>query len=212
VTIRVVLADDHPIVLEGLAALFRLEPDFDLVATCRDGTEALAAVREHRPDLLILDLNMPRMDGMTVVRALRSEGSGTRVVVLTAFFQDAEVVEAVRLGVRGLIVKDAAPRLLMQCARRVASGGDCLDSQAVATALARTVQRDQKISEMARVLTEREIDVARLVAAGLRNKEIARRLAISEGTVKVHLHHIYEKLGVDGRLALSLVVRAQGLA
>lgn len=210
--IRVLLADDHPIVLEGLAGLFRLEPDFEVVAACPDGDAALAAVREHRPDLLILDLNMPRKDGLAVVRALRSEGRTTRIVLLTALLGDDAVVEAVRLGVRGLVLKDAAPRTLIQCARRVAAGGDCLEGQSVSAALARAVRRDQGIPAIARVLTGREIEIARLATVGMRNKEIARQLAITEGTVKIHLHNIYEKLGVNGRVALVLALRDKGLA
>ena len=121
--IRLVLADDHPLVLDGLESLFRLEEDIQAVARCRDGEETLGAVREHRPDILILDIRMPKLDGLDLIRAMRRERLPTRVVILTAALDEEEVLEAIRLGVKGVVLKEMAPRLLVQCVRKVHAGG-----------------------------------------------------------------------------------------
>jgi two-component system nitrate/nitrite response regulator NarL len=117
--IRLVLADDHPLILDGLENLFHLEKDFQVVARCTDGLETLQAVRRHRPDVLILDIRMPGKDGLEIVRELRKEKLPARVVLLTAALEEEEFLEAVRLGVQGLVLKEMAPKLLVQCIRRV---------------------------------------------------------------------------------------------
>lgn len=210
--IRLVLADDHVLFLDGLEALFRAESDFEVVARCRDGREALRAVREHAPDVLLLDLRMPGMGGLELIRALRAEGKGVRVVVLTAALDEAEVVEAVRLGVRGVVLKEMAADLLLRCVRAVHGGGVWIERASAVRALERMARRGPGRGEPGSELTPRELDVVRLVLEGLRNKEIGERLAIGEGTVKIHLHRIYEKLGVDSRLALAATARARGLS
>jgi len=210
-SITLVLADDHPLVLDGLESLFRVERDLRVVARCGDGDAALRAVREHRPDILVLDLRMPRRDGLAVLEDLKKEGLQTRVVVLTAALDEDEVIEAIRLGVRGVVLKEMAPQLLVQCIRRVHAGGKWLERRSVIRALDKMVRRQEGEREVAAVLTAREIEVMRLVAKGLRNKEIAKNLSVTEGTVKIHLHNTYEKLNLDGRLALSLYAREKGL-
>ena len=209
--IRVVLADDHRVVLEGLEQLLGHEPEFDLVATCIDGQEALEAVRQHRTDLLVLDLRMPRLDGVGVLRAMRAEGLATRVVVLTAGIDEQEVVEAIRLGARGVVLKEMASRLLLEALRKVNAGEQWLEKRSVAAALESLVRREQGTAELSQLLTPRELLMVRMLAKGLRNKEIGDQLHISEGTVKSHLHNIYRKLGVDGRLDLMRVAREKGL-
>jgi len=211
VTIRILLADDHPIVLDGLEALFRLEPDIEVAGRCLTGDEVLPAVRQHKPDLLLLDIRMPRMDGMEVLRALRRERMATRVVLLAATFEDDQVVEALRLGVRGMVLKELAPPLLIECVRRVHAGGQWIEQQASGRALETLVRRDAAEKEMARDLTPREIELVRLAASGLRNREMSRRLEISEGTVKMHLHNVYRKLKIDNRVELANYARAKGL-
>jgi two-component system nitrate/nitrite response regulator NarL len=210
--IRLVLADDHAMFLDGLAAVFHAESGLEVVASCRDGDEALRAVREHDPDVLVLDLRMPRVGGIEVIRALRSEGRRARVVVLTAALDEGEVVEAVRLGVRGVVLKEMASEMLIKCVRRVHEGGTWIERTSAGRALEQMVQRGPGRGEATTELTHRELDVVRLVLAGMRNKEIAERLAIGEGTVKIHLHHVYEKLSVDSRLELAAVARARGLS
>ena len=208
---RLVLADDHPIVLDGLEQLFRLEPDFEVVARCRDGEQALRAVREEAPDLLVLDIRMPGRDGLAVLAAIRDERLPTRVVLLTAALDDDQLVEAVRLGVRGVVLKETAPRLLVKAVREVLAGGQWLETGAMSRALRKLAQRDAGTREAERVLTPRELELVRMAAHGLRNREIAKRLCITEGTVKIHLHKIYQKLKIDGRLELALYARDRGL-
>jgi len=211
VAIRILLADDHPIVLDGLEGLFRLEPDIAVVGRCLSGDEVLPAVRQHKPDLLLLDIRMPRMDGMEVLRALRNERLATRVVLLAATFEDDQVVEALRLGVRGMVLKELAPALLIECVRRVHAGGQWIEQQASGRALETLVRRDMAEKELARDLTPREIELVRLAASGLRNREMSRRLEISEGTVKMHLHNVYRKLKIDNRVELANYARQKGL-
>lgn len=208
-SIRIAIADDHPIVLDGLEQLFRLEKEFRIVARCTDGQQALQAVSEHHPDVLILDLRMPQRSGLGVLRQMKELNLETRVVVLTAALEEEEVLEAIRLGVRGVVLKEMAPRILVQCVRKVAAGGQWLEKESVGRALEKMLRRGG--ASVAGSLTPRELDVVRLVCEGLRNKEIAERLLISEGTVKIHLHSIYEKLQVSGRVELSVVARDRGL-
>lgn len=209
---RVVLADDHPIVLDGLEQLFRFEPDFEVVARCRDGDETLRVVREKRPDLLLLDIKMPGQDGLAVLRALRDEKIPTKVVLLTAALNDDQLVEAVRLGVRGVILKETAPRLLATALREVQAGGQWLEGGPVSRVLRKLVQREEGTREAEKVLTPRELEIVRMAGKGLRNREIADRLFITEGTVKIHFHNIYQKLKITGRLELALYARDKGLA
>ena len=208
---RLILADDHPIVLDGLESLFRLQPDFQVVARCKDGEEALGAVREHRPDVLLLDIRMPGMDGLGVLRALKKEKLPTRVVLLTVGLDEEDVLEAIRLGVKGVVLKEMAPQLLVECVRKVHAGGEWLEKRSVSRALDKLLRREASAREVARLLTAREIEIVRMVAEGLRNKEVAAKLSISEGTVKMHLHNVYEKVHVDGRLALTLYAQDKGL-
>jgi len=210
--ITLVLADDHPIFLSGLEDIFRPEPDFQVLARCLEGQAALGAVRQLKPDVLILDLRMPKMDGLGVLREMQKEKLSTRVVVLTAAPDEDEVLEAIRLGVYGVVLKEMAPRLLVQCIRKVAAGEQWLEKRSVSLALEKLLKREAATRQIARILTPREIEIVRMVTEGLRNKVIAERLYVSEGTVKIHLHHIYEKLKVNSRLQLARYARDEGLA
>lgn len=210
--IRLVLADDHPIVLDGLEQLFRLEQDFEVVARCRDGEEALRQVRFHRPDILVLDIRMPRRDGLQVLQTIRDEGLPTRVVLLTAALNEDQLVEALHLEVGGVILKEMAPRLLVDAVRQVQAGGRWLDKGSYNRALERLLRRDAESRETADSLTPRELEIVRMVARGLRNRAIAEQLYITEGTVKIHLHNIYQKLQVSGRLELAVQAREKGIA
>lgn len=208
---RVVLADDHPIVLDGLETLFRMEQDIQVVARCVNGDEALQAVRQYGPDILILDIRMPGRDGLAVLREMRDEDMPTQVVLLTVALDEEETLEALRLGVRGVVLKEMAPQMLVQCVRKVHAGEQWLERRSVGRALEKLLSREAGSREVAGVLTPREIEVVRMVASGSRNKEIADRLSISEGTVKIHLHHIYEKLHLNGRLELARYAQDKGL-
>jgi DNA-binding NarL/FixJ family response regulator len=209
--IRIVLADDHPIVLQGLEQLFSRSPDFHVARCCATGDEALTAVREEHPDVLVLDLRMPGKNGLDVLRTIAQERLPCRTVLLTAAAREGEVVEAVQLGAQGVVLKDAQPDALLDCVRAVHRGDRCIDSGTIERAAASTARGLAPRMSNPQPLTPREVDIVRMVAQGLRNKAISERLAISEGTVKVHLHNIYEKLGVDGRLELVLSAQERRL-
>jgi len=209
VSVRLILVDDHPIVLSGLQQLLQRQPDFSVIAACPDAESAMTAIRQEAPDVLVLDLRMPGTNGLQFLRGLADAGIACRAVLLTAAIEDAEVTEAVRLGVAGLVMKYSTPDTLIDCVRRVHAGGQWLDHETVNRAFKSALERET--AERDSALTPREIEIVRMVAEGLRNKAIAERLSISEGTVKVHLHNIYEKLGVDGRLELTLCAQQKKL-
>jgi two-component system nitrate/nitrite response regulator NarL len=209
-TIRLVLADDHPIVLEGLEQLLSLEKDCEVVARAKNGDEALQAVRQFQPDVLVLDLRMPGTDGLAVLEEMRREALPTRVVILSAMNSD-DLFEAIRLGARGVVLKDMAPRLLMQCVRTVHAGGKWLEKGVATSAVDKLLEREAGIKAVAETLTPRELQVARMIAKGVPSKTVASRLAITEGTAKLHLHHVYEKLKVEGRVELMRFMQSRGL-
>jgi DNA-binding NarL/FixJ family response regulator len=209
---RLVIADDHPIILEGLAQLLSRQKDFCVVAAVTDGVQALDAVRQFSPDIIVLDVQMPRKDGLSVMREMNRDGLQTKVVLLTATLDDDGIAEAVELGAWGLVLKESAAVQLVDALRRVGMGLRALDPSLVASAAERSLRTRQARSEVESVLSPRETDVVRMVAKGLRNKEIANQLSITEGTVKSYLHSIYEKLGVKGRVELTLLAQEKGLA
>jgi DNA-binding NarL/FixJ family response regulator len=207
---RLVLADDHPVVLRGLATLFAHEPDIEVVAECRNGDEAVEAVKQHRPDVLLVDLRMPGRSGLGVVRELVRQGSEVRVVLMASELNHDDAVEALKLGVQGVVLKDLAPRLLVQCVRKVHGGERWIERQSLGGVLDAMVGDRLGRLDQSRGLSEREREVIQLVAEGMRNREIAAKLRITEGTVKIHLHHVYKKLGVGSRLELMMRVRSKG--
>jgi DNA-binding NarL/FixJ family response regulator len=208
--IRILLADDHPILLDALENLFGLQPDFQVVGRHLTGAETIDAVGRLRPDVLVLDLRMPNGDGLDVLREMARSHASTKVVVLTAAASDGDVLEAIRLGIRGLVLKESAPRTLVECVRRVHAGGQHIEPQFLTRATDASQQRAAGRRDLEDVLTPRELQILRLVAEGLRNKQIAQDLEISEGTVKIHLHNIYEKVNVDSRVELALMARSKG--
>ena len=207
----IVLADDHPIVLDGLAQLLGGDERFRVAAACSDGEEALAAIRAHKPDIAVLDIRMPRRDGLAVLRAVVDEDLPTRVVLLTAQISDDELIDAIRLGAAGLVLKETASRQLVSALHDVAKGQPSLDQKVVRRALDKMLRVSAGLAQVEKVLTPREVEVVRLVAAGLRNKQIADQLSITEGTVKIHLHTVFEKLGISSRMELSNYARERAL-
>ncbi|MFA6956026.1 MAG: response regulator transcription factor [Thermoanaerobaculia bacterium] len=208
---RIVIADDHPIIIEGLSQMFKRQSEFELVAAVSDGEKAIEAVRLHKPDIIVLDVQMPKKDGLSVMREMIREGSSTKVVLLTATLDDEGVLEAVDLGVWGLVLKESASTQLIDALRRVSMGLRAVDPTLVTSASSRSLTRREAKREIESLLSPRETDVVRMVAKGLRNKEIADKLSITEGTVKSYLHSIYEKLGVKGRVELTLLAQEKGL-
>jgi RNA polymerase sigma factor (sigma-70 family) len=209
--IRLVLADDHPIVLDGLEQLFGTEPDIEVVARATTAEAALRALEEFKPDVLVLDLAMPGHDGLWVMREAATRHVRARMVLLTAHVDEHQLLEAVKLDVAGVVLKEMAPRLLVECVRKVFAGEKWLEKHSVTRAMDRMSRRESELQKLSQLLTPRELEIVRLAAEGLRNREIAERLAITEGTVKIHLHNIYEKLGVNGRSQLILQATRQGL-
>jgi DNA-binding NarL/FixJ family response regulator len=210
-SIRLVLADDHPLILDGLENLFRTEKEFEVLACCIDGIETLQAVRKHQPDVLILDIRMPKKDGLDVAREIQKEKLPTQVVLLTAELDEREFLEAIRLGVKGIVLKEMASQMLLKCIRKVHAGEQWMEMRSAKQALEKMLRQEAGVREVAAVLTPQEMTIVRMIAGGLRNKEIADKLHISEGTVKTHLHNIYEKLNVDSRLALLRYAQEKGL-
>lgn len=207
-----VLADDHPIILEGLVQLFRRDREFEVLATCTNGADTVTAVRRHPPDVLVLDVRMPEGDGLSVLEQVHQMKVPTRVVLLTASIDDDEVLRAMEAGVWGLVLKEAAAVSLVDSVRKVMRGEKALDQGVIVSALDRMLDRQTGRRHAAEVLSRREAEIVKMVAAGLRNKEIATKLFIGEGTVKTHLHAIYKKLGVHGRVELTLYAQERGLA
>lgn len=212
-TVNLVLCDDHPIVLAGLDSLFKLEPDFQVLARCINGEEALAAVRQHNPDILVVDLHIPGPggDGLEILRVLRNEKLTTKAVMLAAALEEDEIVEALRLGVRGVVLKELAPQLLVECIRKVYAGEQWIDKQLSNVALEALLRRETAGRARSSILSPRETEIVRMVAGGLGNRELAERLGVSEGTIKIHLHNIYKKLKVHSRLELVLHAQANKL-
>jgi DNA-binding NarL/FixJ family response regulator len=210
-SIRLVLADDHPIILNGLENLFRTEKEFEVLACCIDGIETMQAVRKHQPDVLILDIRMPKKNGMDVAREIQKEKLPTRVVLLTAELDEVEFLEAIRLGVKGIVLKEMAPQMLLKCIRKVHAGEQWMEMRSAKQVLEKMLRQEAGVREVAAVLTHQEMTIVKMIGGGLRNKEIADKLHISEGTVKTHLHNIYEKLNVDSRLALLRYAQEKGL-
>jgi two-component system, NarL family, nitrate/nitrite response regulator NarL len=203
----VIVADDHPMMLDGVAGLLAAG-GHDVIARCLDGQEAREALRERQPDVAILDIHMPHLSGLDLLREARREKWPVKIVILTASTDPAPIMEAVQLKVDGLILKGAGGDTLLRCLERVAGGEQFLDRAAMHQIVDTLAQPAERPLE----LTRREGEVARLVSRGSRNKEIARALDISEGTVKMHLHNLYEKLSVSSRTELALLVRERGLS
>ena len=205
--ITIVLIDDHPLVLDGLEQLLSSSTDFKVVGRCATAAEGLHATRTQDPDVVVLDLSLPDDHGLNVLRTLNPT-TRPAVVVLTASDDVEELLRAVSFGARGIVLKAMAPRILEDCIREVHAGRSWLRVEGVDLS-ERLVRRQAVEAELAERLTPREIDIFRLAAAGLDNDAIAAGLAISVGTAKIHLHHVYDKLHLSGRRDLQEYLRAK---
>ncbi|HUO28897.1 MAG TPA: response regulator transcription factor [Bryobacteraceae bacterium] len=214
--IRIVVADDHPIFRDGLCRLLALEPDFEVVGQAQDGRQVLDVLQQHEPDILLLDLKMPGLDGLATLQRLQTGKHKTRVIVLTASEDKNEFVQAMKLGTSGIVLKQSATDLLIKSIRKVNAGEIWLDSHTTAAVMRQfaTGADEPPVAPGApaaggrererSLLSQREREIVALVAQGFKNKEMAEKMFISEQTVKNHLHNIFDKLGVSDRLELAL--------
>jgi DNA-binding NarL/FixJ family response regulator len=214
--VRLVVVDDDALVRASLRMILGGDPALDIVAECADGAEAVEVVGRLRPDVVLMDVRMPRVDGLTALRTLRAQGSTARVVVLTTFDADELVLRALREGAAGFLLKDTPPAQLVEGVRRVAAGEPILSptvtAQLIAT-LTRPEDRSRRDDAVRRLeqLTPRERDVATAVARGLSNAEIAEQLFLGLATVKTHVAHLFAKLDVTNRVQIARLVHDAGL-
>ena len=215
--IRVIIADDHPIVRDGLRKLLSLEDDIEIVAEAGDGRQVIDLVMSHDPDVVVLDLRMPQLDGLSALQAIQAANKRCKVIILTASEDKNEFVQAMKLGCSGIVLKQTAPELIVKSIRKVHAGEIWLDSHTTAAVMRQFAQpndigplhhgRGRERSP----LSAREREIVALVAQGYKNKEMAEKMFISEQTVKNHLHNIFDKLGVSDRLELALYAIHKGL-
>jgi two-component system nitrate/nitrite response regulator NarP len=206
--IKVLLADDHPFMRAGVEAVLR-GTRYMLVETVGDGDAALAALTRCNPDVCIFDVRMPGKDGVSTLEAMRESGDDRPVVMLTAELTDRALYAAVKAGVNGIVLKNGAEDSLIECLDKVVAGGRAIDVELMERAMDLAISGG--VDDPLARLAPRERQITELVAQGLRNREIADRLSMSEGTVKVYLHGIYQKAGVENRTGLALLARATSL-
>lgn len=217
--IKILIADDHPIVRDGLKTLLELEDDFEIVGMAADGREVLDRVENADPDIILLDLRMPNMDGLTALQSLQHSHKRCKVIVLTASEDKNEFVQAMKLGCSGIVLKQTAPDLIVKSIRKVYAGEIWLDSHTTAAVMRQFAAPAEMTPNGATTakgrerspLSTREREIVGLVAQGYKNKEMAEKMFISEQTVKNHLHNIFDKLGVSDRLELALYAIHKGL-
>lgn len=201
--IRVLVVDDHAIVRQGLERLFATADDIELVGMAADGQEAVALVAEHSPDVVLMDLSMPVMDGVAATRAIVAAAPESKVVVLTSYGEESRILDALNAGASGYLLKHTDPDDLIDAVRAASRGDAPLDPRA-----GRVLIDQRRHSPQAGDLTPRELEVLRLVGQGLANKQIARRLGISERTVKAHLTSVFQSVGVTDRVQAALWARS----
>jgi DNA-binding NarL/FixJ family response regulator len=204
--IRIVVVDDHPVVRQGLTAMLRWEPEIELVGEAADGQEAVQLILRHRPDVVLLDLRLPGLSGVDVMRQVRPQAPEVRFLVLTTYDTETYIAPALAAGARGYLLKDATLDELMQGVRAVVQGRPALEPGVAARLLDRVADGDGGGE-----LSERELEVLRLLVGGASNKGIAQRLTLSENTVKAHVSHIFTKLGVQSRTEAVTVALQRGL-
>jgi len=203
--VRILICDDHPVVRSGLRGLLRSQPDFEVVGEAEDGVRAAALARRLDPDVVLMDLRMPAMDGVEATGKIKAERPQTQVLVLTTYDTDADILRAVEKGATGFLLKDASEGDLFDAIRQTARGRSPLTPSVAA----RLVERLRGTADES--LTAREVEILRLVARGMNNRAVAKELFVSESTVKAHMLHIFEKLGVTDRTAAVTTALRRGI-
>lgn len=200
--IRVLIVDDHPVFRDGLKAILAMAPDVEVVGEAGDGRAGIAAYKEHRPDVVLMDLRMPGMDGADAIAAILRIAPGARIIVLTTFDGDEDIHRALRLGAKAYLLKDAFREEILRALRAVHSGGRHIPPEVAARVAERPIGRE---------LTDREVQVLELIARGLSNKEIGAELTIAEGTVKAHVNSLLDKLEAHDRTGAAMIALKRGI-
>jgi len=208
--IDLVLADPHPVMLDGLTHVFENSDEFSVKAAVNNGDAALAAVQHYNPHVLVMDLSLANRSGVSLIEAMQAQQLATRPVVFTGA-PIGEVMRVIDMGVAGLVSKEKSKQVLARCIKTVHDGGKWLDRDLTMKTMSLLLEQQKKNAQASHVLTPRELMVARMVTEGLPNKKIATKLFISEGTAKLHLHHIYQKLNCPGRMSLQRFMQEHGL-
>ena len=208
--IRIFIADDHAIVREGLRALLATEPDLELVGEANDGAQAVSKARTLKPDVILLDMVMPRMDGLEAIVEIKKNWSEAKIIMLTSFSDDEKVFSAIRSGALGYLLKESSPQDLLQAIHSVARGEGFLPPS-IASKVMREINQPPKLPPTKDPLTAREVEILQLVAQGLTNDEIAEKLVLSERTVRTHVSNILAKLQLANRTQAALYALKEGL-
>ncbi len=204
-TVRLLICDDHPVVRSGLRGMLDSQPDLEVVAEAADGDEAIELARRHYPDVVLMDLRMPKVDGVTATEQIRAENPTAKVLILTTYETDADIVRAVAVGALGFLLKDTPEESIFSAIRDVARGTSPL-SPSIAARLVERMRGDND-----NILSPRELEILQLVAQGANNKGIANKLWISEATVKSHLNRVFDKLGAVDRTSAVTAALKRGI-
>ena len=210
-TIRILIADDHAIVREGMQHLIAARPDMEIVGEAEDGAQAVQMAGDLSPEVILLDLMMPRMDGITAIKAIKRDDPEARILVLTSFAEESKVFAAIKAGALGYLLKDSSPQDLIRAIQAVHRGDSSLHPT-IARMLIQEINQPPELPPTADPLTEREVEILKLVAQGLTNQEIAEQLSISPRTVGAHVGHILDKLHLANRTQAALYALREGLA
>ncbi len=202
---QIAIVDDHPIFLDGMAQ-FLSSHGHDVIFCARSVSEAIARLQANQPDLLILDVSMKDGGGLAILSAIRQSGSNVPVIFMTVHIRPDQTLEAIKLGVDGVVLKDSDPKELLTCIDEVLDGNKSIAPAVMEQALVHSISAPQNENNSLAALTDREMEIAGLIRAGLRNREIAARCGLTEGTVKVHLHSIFQKLGIKSRSELIIMM------
>lgn len=209
--IRILIADDHPVVRRGLKSLLKTEQGLELIGEASNGLEAIEQAELLQPDVILLDLLMPLMDGLTAIPKIKQKSPQSNILVVTSFAEDNKVFPAIKAGALGYLLKDSPPKLLVQAIHDVYAGKASLHST-IAHKLMQEINQPSSLPPVSEPLTERELDVLKLVAQGLANQDIAHKLSIGEGTVRFHISNILSKLHLANRTQAALYALKEGLS